>query len=399
MRFKFLLRPLLAASLVLGGGLGSALAAGHYDPGASDTEIKLGQTMPYSGPISVLGTIGRAQAAYFKMINDQGGVNGRKITLISLDDGYSPPKTVEMIRQLVEQEKVLAILNPLGTPGNVVIQKYLNAKHVPQLFVGSGAERFYDPKVKWTMGWFPSYYSEGVLLAKFVLKNRPDAKIGMLSPNDDLGRDYVKGVKDGLGDKASKMIVKELTYETTDTTVDSQVIALKDSGADTFFNMAVAKFAAQAIRKAYDSGWKPWQYLSATSSSIAGVIRPAGVEQATGVITSAYLNDPNDPVYRKTKAYADFVAFMKKYYPEGDPNDQNNGQGYAIAQTMVQVLKQCGDELTYENVMKQAANLKDFHSDMLMDGIVINTSPTDYKPVEDKRMMRFDGTSWVPLDK
>jgi branched-chain amino acid transport system substrate-binding protein len=332
------------------------------------------------------------------MINEQGGVNGRKITLISLDDGYSPPKTVEVIRKLVEEDKVLAILNPLGTAGNVVIQKYLNAKKVPQLFVGSGAVRFYDPAVKWTMGWFPSYYGEGVLVAKFLLKNRPDARIGMLSPNDDLGRDYVKGVKDGLGDQAAKMLVKEVTYETTDATVDSQVLSLKDSGADTFLNMAVAKFAAQAIRKAYDSGWKPYQYLSATSSSIAGVVRPAGVEQSTGIITSAYLNDPNDPAFRKTQAYADFVAFMKKYYPEGDPNDQNNGQGYAIAQTMVQVLKQCGDELTRENVMKQAASLKDFHSPMLMDGIVINTSATDYKPVEDKKIMRFDGTSWVQLE-
>jgi branched-chain amino acid transport system substrate-binding protein len=372
-----------------------AAAQKKYDPGASDTEIKIGNTNPYSGPASAYGTIGKTIDAYFKKVNAEGGINGRKINFISYDDGYSPPKTVEQIRKLVESDEVLAVFQPLGTPPNTAIQKYMNAKKVPQLFVATGATKWGDPKNNpWTMGWQPNYQSESRIYAKYLLEKHPNGKIGILYQNDDYGKDYVKGFKDGLGAKAKTMIVSELPYETTDPTVDSQIVNLKASGADIFFNVTTPKFAAQAIKKAADIGWKPVHVLNQVSSSVGAVLKPAGVENSVGILTTGYLKDQTDPQWKDDAGFKAFIAFMDKYYPEGDKTSSFTGYGYSVAQTLVQVLKQSGDNLTRENVMKQAASLKDLSLDMLLPGITINTSPTDFYPIEQNQMMKFDGTKW-----
>ena len=333
MRRTFVL-ALAGASLALAGGL--ALAAGQYGPGASDTEIKLGNTMPYSGPASAYGAIGKAETAYFNMINEQGGINGRKINFISRDDGYSPPKTVEVVRQLVEEDHVLALFNTLGTPPNSAIRGYLNDNKVPQMFVATGANKWNDPKqFPWTMGWQPSYQIEARIYARYILKNVPNAKIAVLYQNDDFGKDYLIGLQQGLGDKAAKMIVATKTYETTDPTVDSQIVSLQGSGANTLLVAAIPKFAAQAIRKVYDIGWKPAFFMTNVSISITAVIQPAGPEKAVGIITAGYLKDPTDPQWQGTPEYKDWLAWMKKYNPSANVADANNVYGYSVAQTMV----------------------------------------------------------------
>ncbi len=390
------------ASLTLAAALAAApaFAQKKYDPGASDTAIKIGQTMPYSGPASAYGTIGRIEAAYFKMVNEQGGINGRKIELISLDDGYSPPKTVEATRRLVEQDEVLFDFQPLGTAPNAAIRKYLNAKKVPQLFVATGATMWGDPKhYPWTMGWQPSYQTEGTIYAKDILANHPHAKIGVLYQNDDYGKDLLKGLKDGLGAKASSMIVKEASYEVTDPSIDSQVLSLKDSGADVFVNITTPKFAALAIRKAYDSGWKPAQYLANVSLSIGAVLTPAGLEKSKDIMTVAYLKDATDAEWASDPAMNEYKAFLKKYYPQGNVADSSNVYGYSAAQTLVQVLKQCGDDLTRANVMKQAASLKHLQLPLARPGIEVNTGPDDFFPFEALQLQRFDGQHWVAFGK
>jgi len=372
-----------------------AQAQKKYDPGASDTEIKIGNIMPYSGPASAYGTIGKAEAAYFRKINDEGGINGRKINFISVDDGYSPPKAVEMARRLVEQDEVLLIFNSLGTPSNSAIHKYMNAKKVPQLFVASGASKWGDPNnFPWTIGGQPNYRTEGRIYGQHILKTKPNARIGVLYQNDDYGKDYLKGFKDGLGDKA-KLIVSEVSYEVTDPTIDSQIVALKASGADVFFNITTPKFAAMAIRKAYDIGWHPVQYLNTVSFSVGSVLTPAGLEKSIGLITVAYLKDPTDKQWQNDPAIRQWKAFMKKYYPEGSQTDSLNVYGYALAQTLAQVLKQAGDDLTRENIMRQAANLRNLQLDVALPGVTINTSAKDYYPFESLRLQRFDGKQWV----
>jgi branched-chain amino acid transport system substrate-binding protein len=394
------LRPLqwVAASAVVASALvgpGAHAQAAKYGPGASATEIKLGQTMPYSGPASAYGTIGKAEQAYFKMINEQGGVNGRKINLISLDDGYSPPKTVEQVRRLVEQEEVLALFQTLGTPPNSAIHKYVNAKKVPHLLLATGATKWGDPKhFPWTIGFNLSYQSEGQIYAKWLLKNKPNAKVGILYQNDDYGKDVLQGVKDGLGAAASKMIVKEVTYEVSDPTVDSQILTLQGSGADTFINITTPKFGAQAVRKAWDSGWKPLHIINNVSASVGSVLIPAGLEKSVGLMTVQYYKDPNDPQWKDDPAMLEWRAFMGRYYREGDPKDASNLYAYLAAQTMVQILKQCGNDLTRENVMRQAANLKNFKLPLLLPGMALNTSPTDFFPVQQAQLAKFTGELW-----
>jgi branched-chain amino acid transport system substrate-binding protein len=389
------IRGILLASLVLGlsAAANPAAAQKKYDPGATDSEIKIGNIMPYSGPLSAYALIGRTQAAFFNKINAEGGVNGRKINFISYDDGFSPPKTVEQARKLVESDEVLLIFQSLGTPTNNAIQKYMDLKKVPQLFVATGATKFGDPKnFPWTMGWQPTYQTEGRIYAKYILQNLPQGRIGILYQNDDSGRDYLKGLKDGLGAEATKrMIVAELPYEPSDPTVDSQIVTLKTMGADVFFNEASPKFAAQAIKRAAEIGWKPVQFLASISNSVGSVLKPAGLEASKGILSTNYLKDATDPTWKDDPALKEWAAFMDKYFPEGDKSSTFSVYGYLTAQTMVQVLKQCGDELTRENVMKQAANLKDFQLGMLLPGIKINTSPTDYFPVEQMQMSRFNG--------
>src|SRR5919202_5025262 len=377
---------------------GSALAQKKYDPGASDTEIKIGNIMPYSGPASAYGVVGKTQAAYFRKVNAEGGVNGRKITFISYDDAYSPPKAVEAARRLVESDQVLLIFSSLGTPSNSAIQKYMNAKKVPQLFVATGATKFGDPQhFPWTMGWQPSYQSEGRIYAKYILQEKPGAKIAVLYQNDDYGKDYLKGLKDGLGDKAKTMIVAEAPYETSEATVDSQMVKLKSSGADVLLNITTPKFAALAIRKAAELDWKPMHIVNKVSTSVGGVLVPAGLENSKDLLSTGYLKDPTSPTWKDDPGLKEWEAFLQKYYPDADRTNVSVVYGYAAAQTMVQVLKQCGDTLTRENVMKQAANLKDFELGALLPGIKINTGPTDYFPIEQMQMMRFDGEKWVPF--
>ena len=372
-----------------------ARAAKKYDTGATDTEIKIGNTCFYTGPASSYGTIGKAMAAYYKMINDQGGVNGRKITFLSYDDAYSPPKTVEQTRRLVEQDGVLLMAGPLGTPTNSAIWQYMNQKKVPQLFVSTGATKWDDPKGHpWTIGWQPNYQGEGRIYAAFILKEKPDGKIGVLYQNDDFGKDYLKGLKDGLGEKAKAMVVVEASYETTDPTVDSQVVGMKAAGCDVFVNTAIPKFAAQAIRKTPEIEWKPLHILSSIGNSVAATLKPAGLENAKDLVTDFYLKDPTDAQWKDDPGYKEWVAFMDKYYPEGDKTDLGNVYGPSNAASVVQVLKQCGDELTRENVMRQAASLHDFTVPMLLPGIKINTGPTDFAPVKQVQMARFDGTQW-----
>ncbi|MCA0244759.1 MAG: ABC transporter substrate-binding protein [Proteobacteria bacterium] len=366
-----------------------------YDPGADDKEIKIGAIHPYSGPASAYGTIGKAIGAYFAKVNDEGGVNGRKIKYIPLDDGYNPAKTVEMARKLVEEDEALLVFNPLGTASNTAIQKYLNQKKVPQLFVATGATKWGDPKnFPWTMGWQPAYQSEAKIFAAHILETKPNAKIAVLFQNDDYGKDYLKGFEDGLGDKAKGMIVAKISYEVTDPTVDSQMLSLKASGADTFFNITTPKFAALAIKKAAEIGWKPTHYLNSVSASVGSVLTPAGVDNAVGIYTASYLKDPTDPQFQKGKEWDDWLGWMKKYNAAGDIKDVNNVYGYTAAQGLVQVLKQCGDNLTRENVMKQAASL-DLTLPMLLPGVVVKTSADDFYPLEREMLARFDGKTWV----
>jgi branched-chain amino acid transport system substrate-binding protein len=393
MKLKFIpIAALLAAAFATP----AALAQGKDVVGVSGKEVLLGHIGPYSGPASAYGTIGRAISAYFKKVNAEGGVNGRLLNMISYDDSYSPPKTVEMARKLVEQDKVLLIFQPLGTPSNTAIHKYMNAKKVPQLFVATGATKWNDTKkFPWTMGWQPNYQTEARIYAQHILKTKPNAKIAVLYQNDDYGKDYLKGFKDGLGDKAKTLIVKEASYEVSDPTVDSQMAQLQASGADTFFNITTPKFAAQAIRKAYDSGWKPVHYLNNVSVGVGSVLKPAGLEKAVGLITTSYIKDPTDPQWKDDPAMKGWVEFMKKYYPEGDLADNTNVYGYAVAKTMVQVIKQAGNDLSRANVMKQAANLKNLEVDVLLPGVKINTSATDFAPIESVQLARFDGKTWV----
>jgi branched-chain amino acid transport system substrate-binding protein len=392
-------RGILFASLVLGLSVAANPAAAQkkYDSGASDSEIKIGNIMPYSGPLSAYALIGRTEAAFFNKVNAEGGINGRKINFISYDDGFSPPKTVEQARKLVESDEVLLIFQSLGTPTNNAIRPYMNQKKVPQLFVATGATQFGDLKnFPWTMGWQPTYQTEGRIYGKYILQNHPQGKIGVLYQNDDSGRDYLKGFHDGLGEEATKrMIVAELPYEPTDPTVDRQIVTLKTMGADIFFNEASPKFAAQAIKRAAEIGWKPVLFLASISNSVGSVLKPAGLEASTGILTTNYLKDATDPTWKDDPALKEWSAFMDKYFPEGDKSSTFSVYGYLLAQTLVQVLKQCGDELTRENVMKQAANLKDLELGMLLPGIKINTSPTDYFPVEQMQMSKFNGEHGV----
>ena len=386
---------LIAGALVLCIGM-SAHAQKKYGPGVTDTEIKLGQTMPYSGPLTGLSAVGKVEVAYFEMINSKGGINGRKINLISLDDGYNPARTLELTRKLVESDEVLAIVSSLGTAPNSAIHRYLNTKGVPQLFISTGGTKWGDlVNFPWTMGFQPNFQFEARVYAKYILQQRPNGRIGVMYENDDFGKDLVKGLKDGLGDKAASMILKEVSYEVTDPTIDSQIITLAGSGADIFFDASLPKFAAQAIRKMYDINWKPLHVLDNGSASVSVVLKPAGLEKSVGIVSAQFLKDPANPAWKDDTGYLEWLAFMKQYYPAGDIGDQVNATGYSIAQTIVQVLKQCGDDLTRENLMKQAANIKDLTLPMLIPGIKVNTSPTNFYPVNQLNVIRFDGTAWV----
>ncbi|MEY9179771.1 ABC-type branched-subunit amino acid transport system substrate-binding protein [Bradyrhizobium sp. USDA 326] len=389
---------LAAASLALAliaASTSTASAQKKYDTGATDTEIKIGNIMPYSGPASAYGIIGRTEAAYFKKINDEGGINGRKINFVSYDDAYSPPKTVEQARKLVESDEVLFIFNSLGTPPNSAIQKYMNSKKVPQLFVATGATKWNDPQnFPWTMGWQPNYQSETQIYAKYILKELPNAKIGVLYQNDDYGKDYLKGLKDGLGAKAASMIVLEESYETSEPTIDNHIVKLKATGADVFINITTPKFAAQAIKKNAEIGWKPIHFLNNVSASVGSVIKPAGFDNAQDIISAAYLKDVSDPQWKDDAGMKAFLDFMTKYFPEGDKLDGGTVVGYGVAQTLVEVLKKCGDNLTRENVMKQAASLKDFRTEVLLPGIKINTGANDFAPISSLQLMKFKGEKW-----
>jgi branched-chain amino acid transport system substrate-binding protein len=369
---------------------------GAQTPGVTQTEIKIGHTNPYSGPASAYGTIGKAITAYFKKINDDGGVNGRKINFITYDDGYSPPKTVEMVRRLVEQDQVAFVFNTLGTPTNSAIHKYMNQQKVPHLFVATGATKWGDPKnYPWTMGWQPTYQAEGKIYAQYILKNIPNAKVGVLYQNDDYGKDYLKGFEDAFGDAARKIIVSKQSYEVTDPTVDSQIVNLKNSGANVFFNITIPKFAVQAIKKAHDIGWKPTHFLNNVSSSVDVVIKPAGIEASRGLITCLYLKDPTDPQWDKDPAMQEWRAWMTKYYPDGNQKDGFNVYGYSVAQTVVAALKQAGNDLSRANIMKQAASLKDVSLPLLLPGIKVNTGAEDFYPIEQEQLAKFDGERWA----
>src|SRR6266849_3360458 len=390
MKRRVMLASLAAVAVAISA---PASAQKKYDPGATDTEIKIGNINPYSGPASAYGVIGKTIAAYFNKINAEGGVNGRKINFVTYDDGYSPPKAVEQARKLVESDEVLLIFQSLGTPSNTAIQKYMNAKKVPQLFVATGATKWNDPKnFPWTMGWQPNYQSEGHIYAQYLLANHPNGKIGILYQNDDYGKDYVKGLKDGLAGKVP--IVAELPYEVTDPTIDSQMVSLKASGADVFYNVTTPKFAAQAIKKAAEMDWKPMQLLNNVSGSIGGVLKPAGLDNSKGLLTALYFKDPTAPTWKNDAAYKEWVAFMDNYYPDGDKTRGETVYGYLNAQTLIQVLKQCGDDLRRENVMAQAANLKNLQLGMLLPGIAINTSSTKFAPITQMQMAKFGGESW-----
>ncbi|KRR13184.1 branched-chain amino acid ABC transporter substrate-binding protein [Bradyrhizobium jicamae] len=373
---------------------GPAFAQKKYDTGATDTEIKIGHIVPYSGPASAYGVIGKTEEAYFRMINENGGINGRKIKFISYDDAYSPPKAVEQVRRLVESDEVLLVFNALGTPSNTAIQKYLNAKKVPQLFVATGATKWNDPKhFPWTIGWQPSYQSEGRIYAKFLMKEKPDAKVAVLYQNDDFGKDYLKGLKDGLEGKAS-MIAAEASYEVSEPTIDSHVVKLKASGANVLISITTPKFAAQTIKKAAEIDWKALQIVANVSASVGSVLNPAGFENAQGLLSAAYAKDASDPQWQSDPGMQKFFAFLDKYYPEGDRLNSSVVYGYGAAQTLAKILEMCGDDLTRANIMKQAANLKDFTPDTLLPGVKINTSATDFAPIEQLQMMRFSGEKW-----
>ncbi len=373
----------------------SAYAQKKYDTGATDTEIKIGQTVPFSGPASAYATIGKAQAAYFNMINAQGGVNGRKINLIQYDDAYSPPKAVEQVRKLVESDEVLLTFQIIGTPSNAAVQKYLNAKKVPQLFAATGASKFTDPKnFPWTLGFNPNYFVEGRIYGQYILKEYPNAKVGVLYQNDDLGKDYLNGIKSGLGDKAASMIVAEASYEISDPTIDSQILKLKSAGADLFFSASTPKFAAQAIKKNAELGWKPVHILDINATSVGAVMQPAGLEASKGVISVNYGKDPSDPTWKDDAGMKRYFDFMAKYYPDGDKNSSFNTYGYSTSQLLVHVLQQCGDDLTRENVLKQATNLKNVQLDLALPGILGNTTPNDYRVNKQLQMMKFNGERW-----
>jgi branched-chain amino acid transport system substrate-binding protein len=390
---RFLLQSAAAAAAYSAQGV--RVARAENAPGVTETEIKIGQTMPYSGPVSAYGIIGRTELAYFKMINEQGGVNGRKINLISVDDGYSPPKTVEQVRRLVEQEQVAFLFNTLGTPSNLAIRQYCNDNKVPQLFLATGAAMFDDPEhFPWTMGYNPSYQTEAHIFAKHILATKPDAKIGVLYQNDGFGKDYLIGLKDILGPDRAGMVIKEASYEVSEPTVDSQIVTLQGSGTDVFLIAATPKFAAQAIRKTFDLGWTPARYMSYVSQSIVSVMRPAGVEKSKGVITALFGKDPTDARWKDDPGFEEYAAFIAKYMSPNDLIDANAVYGFGAAATMVQVLKQCGNDLSRENVMRQATNLKDLELPMLLPGIKINTSPDNYSPIRQEVLASFNGESW-----
>jgi ABC-type branched-subunit amino acid transport system substrate-binding protein len=393
-RYAFATKAMIVAGTVLA-ATNSFAAGKKYDPGASDAEIRIGQTMPYSGPVSALSVIGKVQAAYFRMINDRGGINGRKINLISYDDGYSPPKTVEQVRKLIESDEVFLIFNALGTPTQNAVQKYHNAKKVPQLFLATGASKWNDPKeFPWTMGFQPSYRVEARIFAKYILKTKPDAKVAVFYANDDFGKDYLAGLKEIFGDKSSSIIVAEESYETTEPSIDSHIVKLKGTGADVFVNISTPKFAAQAIKKMAELEWKPMHVMTDVSISIGSVMKPAGLEASEGILSAGYLKDASDPQWKDDEGTKKFMTFIDKYMPGSNISDTNLVYAYAAAQTMVQVLKQSGDNLTRENVMKQAASLKDFAPDTLLPGIKINTSASDFAPIEQLKMMQFKGGKW-----
>jgi ABC-type branched-subunit amino acid transport system substrate-binding protein len=388
----------VASVMAIALSISPAHAQKKYDTGATDTEIKVGQTVPLSGPASAYATIGKTQAAYMKMVNDQGGANGRKINLIQYDDAYSPPKAVEQVRKLVEGDEVLLTFQIIGTPSNAAVQKYLNQKKVPQLFAATGAARFTDPKnFPWTMGFNPSYFVEGRIYGQFILKNYPNAKIGVLYQNDDLGKDYLSGLKAGLGDKAARMIVAETSYEITEPTIDSHILRLKDAGADLLFSASTPKQAAQAIKKTAEIGWKPIHIIDINASSVSAVLKPAGLDNSKGIISVGYVKDPADPEWKDDVGTKRYLAFMEKYFPDGDKNSNLNVYGYITAQLLVHVLKQCGDDLTRENVMKQASNLKNVELDLSLPGITVTTTPTDYRVNKQLQMVRFDGEHWEKL--
>lgn len=392
--YRWLIRSIPMAALMSCATV--AQAASNYGPGVTDTEIKIGNTNPYSGPASAYGSIGKGITAYFNKINAEGGINGRKITFISLDDGYSPPKTVEQVRKLVEQEKVLFMFQMLGTPSNSAVHKYMNKKKVPQLFVATGAAKWGDPEnFPWTMGWQPSYQTEAQIYAKYILENIENPKIGVLYQNDDYGKDYLTGLRDGLGDKADTLIVATQSYETSDPTVDSQILALKNSGATVFVNITTPKFAAQAIRKAYDIGWRPAQFLNNVSTSVARVLKAAGLEKSVGIISSAYHKGPTDPQWDNDPAMIEWRAWMKEYYPDGNLGSTFNVYAYTVAKTMEHVLRAAGDDLTRENIMKQAASMKDVEIPTLLPGVKLTTSATDFRPIEQMQLQKFNGTSWA----
>ncbi|MGY3585218.1 branched-chain amino acid transport system substrate-binding protein [Bradyrhizobium sp. USDA 4341] len=384
-----------AALALLAATASPSVAQKKYDIGASDSEIKIGNIMPYSGAASAYGVIGKTEEAYFRKINAEGGINGRKVTFISYDDAYTPPKTVEQARKLVESDEVLLIFNSLGTPPNSAIQKYMNQKKVPQLFVATGATKWNDPReFPWTMGWQPNYQSESIIYAKYILKNKPDAKIAVLYQNDDYGKDYLKGFKDGLGAKAASMIVAEDSYEVTEPTIDSHIVRLKASGADVFFNITTPKFAAQAIKKNAELNWHPLHFLNNVSGSIGSVIKPAGFENAQDIISSQYFKDPTDPQWKTDKAMIAWNEFLDKYYPEANRADASVMYAYIVSQGLVHVLKACGDDLTRENVMKQAASIRDYEPGGLLPGVKVNTSATDFAPLSQLQLIRFKGQTW-----
>jgi branched-chain amino acid transport system substrate-binding protein len=387
--------------LVTGTAVAVALSASpasaqkKYDTGATDTEIKIGQTVPFSGPASAYAGIGKTQAAYLKMINEQGGINGRKLNLIQYDDAYSPPKAVEQVRKLVEGDEVLFTFQIIGTPSNAAVQKYLNTKKVPQLLASTGASRFSDPQnAPWTIAYNPNYQSEARIYAKYILKNHPDAKIGILFQNDDLGRDYVTGLKAGLGDKAATMIVGETSYELSDPTIDSQIVKLKSLGVDLLYDASTPKFAAQAIKKVADLGWKPIHILDINASPVSATLKPAGLEISKDIISTNYGKDPGDPQWKDDAGIKAYFAFMDKYYPEGDKINTVNSYGYATAELLVHVLRQCGDDLTRENIMRQATGLKNYVGSLALPGMSAHTSPTDYRINKQMQMMKFDGERW-----
>jgi branched-chain amino acid transport system substrate-binding protein len=375
-----------------------ARAARKYGPGVTDTEIKIGNTAPYSGPLSNASPIPLSMQAYFKKINAQGGIHGRKITWISYDDAYSPPKTVEMTRRLVEEDHVLLLSGSIGTPTNSAVWHYLNEKQVPQLFPGTGASKWNDPKGHpWTMGFFISYQAEGHIYAAYLLKNKPDAKIGVLYQNDDFGKDYLKGVVDGLGSKAASMITAKATYETTDPTVNSQIVQLQSAGCDVLITIAIPKFGAQAIKQVAAIGWKPLHILNGIASSVGATLAPAGLENAKGIISDTSFKDPTDPEWNNDAGHRQWLAFMDKYYPNGDKTDNQTVYGYSIADTTVRILRMCGDNLSRENVMRQAANLYNIQLPMVLPGVTLNSSPTDFQLIKQAQMRRFNGKRYVPF--